>query len=70
MLIYVLFMGINKCPFLQFISGLQNLVLVRNQSKMPFIQEDLGMQLSNLTLIRSSLLLRKMRVSLSDSWHK
>ena len=62
--------GINKCHFLQLIGGLQNLVPVRNQSKVPLIQEDPGRQLPNLTLIRSSSLLRKMFVSLSDSWHK
>ena len=35
MMRYVLFMGVNKCHFQQFIDGLQNSVPVRNQSKMP-----------------------------------
>ena len=56
MMRYVLFMGINKCHFPQFIDGLQNSVLVRNQSKMPLIQEDPGLQLPNLTLIRLSII--------------
>ena len=67
MMRYVLFMGINKRHFPQFIDGLQNSVLVRNQSKMPLIQEDPGLQLPNLTLIRLSPLLRKMHISLSES---
>ena len=33
----------------QFKGGLQNPVPVRNQSKMPLIQEDSGLQLPNLT---------------------
>ena len=66
----VLFMGINKCIFPQFIGGLQNSVPVRNLSKMPLIQEDPGLQLPSITLVRSSLFVRTMRVSLSDSWHK
>ena len=43
-------MGINKCPFPQFKSGLQNLVPVRNQSEMPLIQE---ITKSNIGKIRS-----------------
>ena len=35
---YVLFMGINKCYFPQFICGLQNSVPVRNQSKCPLFR--------------------------------
>ena len=35
---------------------------------MSLIQEHPGLQLPNLTLIRLSPLLRKMRVSLSDNW--
>ena len=69
MMRYMFFMGINKCHFAQFIGGLQNLVLARNQSKMPLIQ-DPGLQLPNLTLIISNPLLRKMRVLLSESWYK
>ena len=65
---YVLFLGTNKCHFPQFTGDLQNSVPVRNQSRMPLIQEDPDMQLLNLRLIRSSPLLRKMHVSLSDSW--
>ena len=49
----VLFMGFTICHFPQFKGGLQNSVLVRNQSKMPLIQEDPGLQLPKLTLIRS-----------------
>ena len=67
---YVLFMGINKWHFPQFIGGLQNSIRVRNPSKMLLIQVDPGLRLPNVTLIRSSLLLRKMRLSLSNSWHK
>ena len=59
---YVLFMVINKCHIPQFIGGLQNSVPVKNQSKMPIIQKkNLGLQLPNLTLMRSSPLLRKMQ---------
>ena len=36
------FIGINKCHFPQFKSGLQISVLFRNQSKMSLIQEDPG----------------------------
>ena len=42
----------------------------KDSVKNALIQEDSGLQLPNLTLIRSSPLLRQMRVSLSDSWHK
>ena len=62
MMRYLLFMGINKCHFPQFKRGLQNSVTVRNQSKMPLIQEDQGPQLPNQTLVRSSPVLRKMSV--------
>ena len=48
----------------------QNSVLVRNQSKMSLTQEDPGLKLPNLKLIRYSPILRKMHISLSDSWHK
>ena len=45
---HALFMGTDKCHFPLFIGGLQNSVPVRNQSKMPCIQEEPGLQLSNL----------------------
>ena len=57
-------------PWTFLLPFLQNSVPVRNQSRMHLIQEDPGLQLPNLTLIRSSPLLIKVRVSVSDSWHK
>ena len=49
---YVLFMRINS-HFPQFISGLQNSVLVMNQSKDALYSGRSDLQLPNLTLIRS-----------------
>ena len=70
MMRYVLVIGISKCHFPQFIDGFQNSDPISNQSKIHLIQEDPGLQLPNQTLIRSSPLLRKVRVSLTNSWHK
>ena len=51
----MLFMGINKCHFPQFISSLQNSVPVRNKTKTPVIQEKPGLQLpkSNINKVKS-----------------
>ena len=59
--------GNNQMSFSQFIGGSLNSNRVRNQSKMPHIQEDQDLQSTNIMLLKSNISLKKMRVTLSGS---